>query len=46
MVLGFDVGTLGEELVDEAETAVKRRKMERGLAILRRGGDGGKGWRW
>jgi hypothetical protein len=30
----FDVGALGEELVDEVEPAVARSKVERGHALL------------
>jgi hypothetical protein len=41
-ILGVDVGAHVEELVDKAEPAVVRRKMEGGLAPLRlRSG----GWR-
>jgi hypothetical protein len=35
IILVVDVGALGEELVDEAELAVKRREVERGKAVLR-----------
>jgi hypothetical protein len=36
IVLGFDVGIFGEELVDEAEPVIPRRTMKRSLTILQR----------
>jgi hypothetical protein len=35
LLLDLDVGALVEELVDEAELAILRRKVEDGCAILR-----------
>jgi hypothetical protein len=40
----FDVGALGEELLDEVKTALPRREVEGGKAVLRCGG-GGRRWR-
>lgn len=37
-VFGFNVGTMGEELVDETEMTDSRRQVEGGEVMLRSGG--------
>jgi hypothetical protein len=45
ILFGIDIGTHGEELVDEAEPAAVRCHVERGLAILRREAEARRSWK-